>query len=125
MIMGEKDGSMAMMAGVKEAITLKMDSFTEKIEKSRGAQLVFFCASSCTPCKLMETELKELEKDYSGRVTFFRVNTDEDIDVATKMAVVSTPTLILFVNGKPVMRQLGYVTRTDLVRDMEEHLGDI
>lgn len=122
MMKGEKNGSAAVMAEVSKVFSLDVSAFEEKVEKTKITALVFFTASECRPCKLMESELTELEKDFSGKVSFFRVNTDDDVELASRHSVVSTPTLILFIDGKAVMRLLGYVTRTDIARNINERL---
>lgn len=102
--------------------SLDLRTFENDVEKSRIPSLLIFTSPGCKPCQLMAADLEALEKEYHGRVAFFRICADNDMEIAAKLAVVSTPTLILFVDGKPAMRLLGYVTRTDISNSIEEQL---
>ncbi len=70
----------------------------------------------------MAPDIEELEKEYGDDVVFLRVDTSVDTELAARLSVVSTPTLILFVDGAPVLRMVGYVTKTDIRRKVDEQL---
>ena len=113
---GATDVSVSMLDRITEA------NFETRIEKGGMPALIIFTAPECRPCKLIEADLCSLEESYKGRVSFFRVNTAEDIELTRRLSVVSTPTLVLFINGKPALRMVGYVTKMDVSTRIDDRL---
>jgi len=104
-----------------------MDSITDndfeaRVGGSAVPAVVIFTNPDCKPCKLMAADLEELETAYRGDVAFFRVDTSTEQELASKLTVVSTPTLILFVDGKPALRLVGYKTSHDIRTRIDEQL---
>ena len=97
-------------------------SFDSAVSKSGTPAAVIFTSPQCKPCKLMAADLEELESEYSDRVAFFRVDASTEPKLVSRLSVVSTPTLILFVDGKPVLRLVGYKTSRDMRTKIDEQL---
>jgi thioredoxin 1 len=66
--------------------------------------IIDFYADWCRPCKMVAPIMEELSKEYKGKVRIYKVNTDEQRELAGLFNVSSIPA-ILFVpkNGKPQM----------------------
>jgi thioredoxin len=66
--------------------------------------IIDFYADWCRPCKMVSPIMDELSKEYKGKVRIYKVNTDEQRELAGLFNVSSIPA-ILFVpkNGKPQM----------------------
>jgi thioredoxin 1 len=71
------------------------------------------------PCKLMVPVLNDLAEEVDGRVTIAKLNVDEAKATASKFAVRSIPTLILFKNGKELHRFVGVKTKDYLVKELD------
>jgi thioredoxin 1 len=82
--------------------------FEQKVVQSKTPVLVDFYADWCGPCKMAEPILEELAKEHDGKVSFVKVNVDENKESAQKHQVMSIPTTILFKDGREVDRQIGF-----------------
>lgn len=89
--------------------------FEEKVLKVEKAVLVDFWASWCGPCKMAEPVLEELSEEYKDKVTFTKVNVDENPQTPQNYQVMSIPTTILFKDGKEVGRQIGFAGKQAFV----------
>ncbi len=72
-----------------------------------GVVLVDFWADWCMPCKMMAPILNEVAEATDGTATIFKLNVDEQQQVAAQFGIRSIPTMILFKDGKEVERIIG------------------
>ncbi|HBS91467.1 MAG TPA: thioredoxin, partial [Erysipelotrichaceae bacterium] len=72
-----------------------------------GVVLVDFYADWCGPCKMIAPILKDMAKQYEGKLEIIKVDVDVEGGLAQKYGVMSIPTLILFKDGKPVGQTMG------------------
>mgnify|MGYP001225347011 CR=1 FL=1 len=73
-----------------------------------GVVLVDFYADWCGPCKMIAPILKDMAKQYEGKLEIIKVDVDVEGGLAQKYGVMSIPTLILFKDGKPVGQTMGF-----------------
>jgi thioredoxin 1 len=66
--------------------------------------------------------VEELAGEYTGKVSFFKMNVDNNPKVAGKYGVMSIPTLILFKGGKPVTNIIGYRPKDELKKSLDKAL---
>ncbi len=89
-------------------ITITADNFDTEVANASVPVLVDFWATWCGPCKMMAPVLAEFAKKYEGSVKVGKVNVDEEDLLASRFAISSIPTLILFRDGKPAKMTMGY-----------------
>ena len=89
-------------------IQINEKNFEEEVVKASLPVLVDFYADWCGPCKMAEPLIEELAESYKDRVKIGKVNVDESSSVAGKFGVSSIPTVVMFVDGKEVARQVGF-----------------
>ena len=92
-----------------------------KFEGDKPA-LVDFYASWCGPCKMLAPIIEELGEEYAGRVDIYKVDVDEQQELAALFGVRSIPTLLFIPrDGKPQLAQ-GAMPRAELRRLIDQLL---
>ena len=79
---------------------LTEETFTEALT---GKSVVDFMASWCGVCKMLHPKLEETAKNFT-EYAFYTVDVDKCQSIAAKYNVGHLPTLIVFEDGKEVMR---------------------
>lgn len=99
---------------------LNKTTFAAEVLESENPVLVDFWAPWCGPCRMMGPILEELAEEYEGKVSFFKVNVDDESELAQKYGVMSIPSIMLFKNGEVVKTSVGAVPKPKI----EEMLND-
>ncbi len=89
-------------------IVVSDSDFEEKVVKSELPVLVDFWAPWCGPCQLAGPILEELSVDYDGKVAIAKVNIDENQENASKLGVMSIPTVVMYKDGVEIDRKIGF-----------------
>ena len=92
----------------KNLVQVTDQNFETTVAGAEGLVLVDFWATWCAPCKMLKPVIDELAGEYAGRVTIAELDVDANPITASKFAVLSIPSLILFRAGKPAERIVGY-----------------
>ena len=97
-------------------------SFDQDVLKSEVPVLVDFWAPWCGPCRMVAPIVDEIAKEFEGKIKVFKLNTDENPNVASKYGIRSIPTLMLFKGGEKVDTVVGAVPKTTLSGTISKHL---
>ena len=89
-----------------QLIQLNSGNFERKL-RSKIPLAVDFYADWCAPCKDIDPIIDELASEYRGKITFARLNVDENQEIADRYEVFSLPTLLIFSKGKAVKKFVG------------------
>ena len=95
----------------------------EKLIKSDLPVIVDFWASWCGPCKMLTPVFEELSKDYTGKLQFAKLSTEQFPEVAANHDVQGIPCLIIFHKGKEVDRIVGFAPKEVLKKKIDTVLG--
>lgn len=92
------------------------------VYKGKTAAIVDFYADWCGPCRKVAPILEKLAKEYEGKLKIYKVNVDQERNLATTFNVQSIPTMLFFpLNGQPMM-QVGAMQEQDLRKVVDEFL---
>lgn len=94
-------------------------SFSSEI--SDGLVLVDFWAPWCGPCKMIAPVLEELDAEMSATVKIVKVDVDVNQETASNFGIMSIPTLVLFKDGQPVDKVVGFNPKEALVELVNKH----
>ncbi len=93
----------------KESFKEKVFNFeTNKDWKFEGDKpcVIDFYADWCGPCKMVAPVLEELQKEYGDSLVIYKINTEEQNELAGMFGVQSIPSLLFVpVDGQPQMAQ--------------------
>jgi len=95
---------------------LTMSNFDEKV--AQGRSLVDFWAPWCGPCRAFAPTLDEIAEETAGRVNVYKINVDEEGELAARFDIMSIPTLIIFDDGKEVNRFIGGQPKAALLAEL-------
>ncbi len=100
----------------------------ELLEVLEGCRVAFvmFYSPTCPYCRALTPIFLALAEDYGDRAAFVRVNTYRHPQLAAHYGVMGVPTVIVFIDGKPVTGFSGLVDPEDfesLVRDTLRRAG--
>jgi thioredoxin 1 len=89
-------------------------NFQEQVLNSALPVLVDFTADWCPPCKMLAPIVDQLAAKHADKLTVGSLDVDEYPALQQQFGVMGLPTLILFQNGQPVKRIVGYTPRERL-----------
>ncbi len=89
-------------------------SFEEDVLNAGKPVLVDFWAEWCGPCRALGPVLEEVAESHGEKVTFAKMNIDENPQTPSKYGVMSIPTLILFKNGQVEAIKMGLLSKPQL-----------
>ena len=104
---------------MSELINLNKESFSKVISAENKTVLVDFWAPWCGPCKALTPILEEIANEKSEDVDIYKVNVDENTDLAQEHGVQSIPTLLLYKNGSLAETIVGLKTKYELIQLLE------
>ncbi len=102
-------------------IELSADNFDEAVRKYRV--LVVDCwAEWCAPCRMVAPVIAELAKDYQGKITFGKLDVDNNQSVAMKYNIRSIPTLLIFKDWQLVDQIVGAMPKSQLEQRLVKYI---
>ncbi|KEI04987.1 thioredoxin [Clostridium botulinum] len=97
-------------------------NFTKEVINSEEAVVVDFWAPWCGPCKMLGPVMEELAHDMAHKAKFFKINIDENPEIAQKLQISSIPNVMVFKEGKVVENMVGFRPKKDFKEVLEKHI---
>ena len=105
-------------------MAMKLDSsnFDSVLATKNTPVLVDFWATWCGPCRMVAPVIEQVAEEYEGRAIVGKVDVDECGDLAMRYGVMSIPTVMVFVNGQPIAKQIGAAPKTTYAAMLDQAL---
>ena len=89
-------------------------------EVLKGGKVVLdFYSSECPPCEALAPKFEALSKLYGEDIRFLKIFRQQNRELADKLEVKSSPTLLFFDQGKePTGRLTGGIKRGDIIHHL-------
>ena len=85
--------------------------FKKEVLESKEPVLVDFYADWCGPCRMLGPIMEEISKEHK----VFKINTDDEQDLAMEYGIMSIPCVIAFKDGKEINRSVGLADKDTIL----------
>jgi thioredoxin len=85
--------------------------------------IIDFWAPWCGPCRMVGPVLEKIAEEYAGKLVVYKVNTDEEQELAGAFGIQSIPSILFIpLNGQPQMA-VGALPKATIVDAIKDVLG--
>ena len=105
------------------AIEISSKDWQEKVLSAKTPVIVDFWAPWCPWCMKLLPVFEEVSKQYVGKLTFAKVNVEENQDIAQANGVMGIPVMKIFCDGRNVGELVGYMPKEKLVQELDKMLA--
>ncbi len=104
------------------AQVISSEEFNNLVQNTEGIAVVDFFATWCGPCKMLAPVFQEVANDFEGKADFYKIDIDASLDIARQFSVSTVPTVIVFRNGEPIERLVGFMPKENLTSKIKEYI---
>jgi thioredoxin 1 len=90
---------------------INKEEFEKEVLGSKEPVIVDFYADWCGPCKMLAPVMDDISKEHK----VFKVNVDDEQDLAMNYGIMSIPCVIAFKDGKEINRSVGLVDKDTIL----------
>ncbi len=84
--------------------------------------IVDFYADWCSPCKMVAPILEDLAREYSGKIMVYKVNTEDEQELASVFGIQSIPTLLFIPKTGQPQAAMGALPRQTFEKVIQDVL---
>ena len=106
----------------KETFKEKIFDFEANNEwnfKGNKPCIVDFYADWCGPCQMLKPIFEDLSNDLDDKIKFYKIDTDQNKDLAREHNISGIPCMIIFKDGKEYDRIVGFLSKEGLKEKIE------
>ena len=98
---------------------LTNSTFDQAVKDSKWVVIDFY-ATWCAPCSMLSPIVEKVSGEFKD-VAFYKVDIDDNMELASNFHVVSIPTLLFFKDGEVVNEVVGYVPEDQLTDELKKN----
>jgi thioredoxin reductase (NADPH) len=88
-----------------------------------GKVILDFYSTECPPCEALASKFEDLSKLYGNDIKFIKIFRQQNRELADKLGVKSSPTLLFFDNGRETGNRLtGGIKRSEIISNLNNLL---
>lgn len=95
----------------------------ENLINSSPLVLIEFYATWCPHCQRMMPVIAQLRDLLGDAAQIYQLDIDQNDELAQELGVNSTPTFIIYRDGKPVWTQAGELDGNELLRQIQSFMA--
>lgn len=109
---------------MEEYITsINQDVFETEVLQSEVPSVVMFYSIDCPPCNFLKPLYQHAAQKYKDNVKFFSLLRQQNYELAQKLKINSSPTLVFYKNGKESCQRLtGYIQYKEIRESLKQLL---
>ena len=99
--------------------------YEREVLAAPGAVVLDFYSTECPPCEALAPKYEAVAEAFAGRARFLKIFRQANRELATRLGVTGSPTLLFFVGGKEVGERMTgeEIKKTALKAQVEAMLG--
>ena len=97
-------------------------TFDSDVLMSDKPVVVDFWAEWCGPCRMVSPILEELSNEHGDKVSFVKLNVDENPQVAASYRITSIPTLNVYSGGQVVKQIIGAKPKSAIINYLRDYM---
>ncbi|MCL2480085.1 MAG: thioredoxin [Spirochaetaceae bacterium] len=101
---------------------LNENTFKAKIIEGKETAIVDFFADWCGPCRILGPVLDSISDDLKGKLDFYKVNVDDENNLAAQYNIMTIPTIVFFKNGEKADSFAGAIPKDKIVSFIEKNI---
>ena len=97
------------------------EKFDELLKGDKPVVCDFF-ATWCGPCRMLAPVMDGLSQSFGDKAVFVKVDVDENAELSVRYGIMSIPLVAIFTNGELAAKSLGYISKTEAEKFLNDNL---